>query len=332
MRDKMEAATKYIAYVPLGDAMPTDANPRAVDLPRLQEGVFDFNDLVDGPLDTLYEHGFRRFLIWNAFGLDYPIKQWSCTLNGIATKLSTNQSVDAYLNLIDLNFPPYRMMAQTFEPAIKRFKKAHHEVDIIAYVGTAMGNPHFNGLSDSQITARLKASLAPYVNTGCHMAFDTACVIPPDHWLAKYYQTIEAAGLKIYVEAAPWRYDYLKSKGFVSALEQLKNVNSISTQPQTPTVANGGYNGFLDPSLVMGERVGALFGSPPKKFTGWLDWFRRIVPRAFNAKQIDSVALHMNPFVGPPYATELITLNDVVSQLEQTNESNYSAYLSSDTN
>jgi hypothetical protein len=329
------SASKYIAFVPIGDAQATDANPRAVSLPRWAQGIFDFNDLVEGPLHTLYEHGFRRFMLWQPFGLTYPpgchskdcVKKWRYTVNGVAAICLTVQYVDDYLNLIALNYPPYRTMVKTFVPAINGFKSAHPDADIIIYNGSSLGNPHFNGLSDSQITARLNESLAPCFETKCDMAFDAACGIPPSHWMPRYYPTIEAAGLRVYVEAAPARYEYLKTKGFVSDLAQLKNVNRSNTRRMLPTAANGGFVGFLDPTLVKGERLGALFGQHPQRFASYLDWYKQIVPRALNSKQIDGMVLAMNPFVGPPYSSEILTLNDLTSQLQPTSESNYADYL-----
>ncbi len=136
----------------------------------------------------------------------------------------TPQNVDDWLNLINLNYQPYWRMINTFVPAIHHFKKELPAAEIIVYNGTAMGNPHFRSLDAAQIKERLDASLEPVFDTHCHMAFDSACMVPPDHWLAKYFSQIDAKGLHVYVEAAPWRYDYLEMRGFISALEQLRNV------------------------------------------------------------------------------------------------------------
>src|SRR6202142_937518 len=140
-------ASKYIAFVPVGDARATHTNPRAVSLPRSEQGIFDFNDLVDGPLTRLYQCGFRRFLIWQPFGLTYPqgcysndcLAPWTYMLNGIHTSYKTPQNVDDWLNLIDLKFSPYQLMIDTFVPAINRFKKTFPTAEIIIYNGTAFG-------------------------------------------------------------------------------------------------------------------------------------------------------------------------------------------------
>lgn len=326
---------KFIAYVPVGDAQSTHANPRAVNLPRAKEGIFDFNDLVDGPLTTLFKNGFRRFLIWQPFGLTYPsgchsndcLKPWKFTLNGIKTDYVTPQCVDDYLNLIDLDYAPYQRMVDTFVPAIMRFKRNHTSAEIIIYNGTSLGNPRFNSLSSAQIVARLNAALDPIFETHCHFAFDSACMIPPDHWLAHYYAQIDKKGLHVYVEAAPWRYEYLKTRGFVCSLEQLRNVTPESCKACTPTKANKGFVGFLDPAEVMGERIGCQFQPKPPRFATALEWLSKIVPRVFNSGQIDALLLTENPFLGPPYAPQEIRLEDLIDHLEKTEEHNYPDYL-----
>ncbi len=327
--------SKFIAYVPIGDAKPTAENPRAVNLPRWKDKIFDFNDLVEGPMLALYERGFRRFLLWQPFGLTYPpgcfsnncLSPWKFTLNGVQASYITPQNVDDWLNLINLNYQPYWRMINTFVPAIHHFKKELPAAEIIVYNGTAMGNPRFRSLNPAQIKERLDASLEPVFDTHCHMAFDSACMVPPDHWLAKYYSQIDAKGLHVYVEAAPWRYDYLEMRGFISALEQLRNVTPATCVPQKPTAANRGFIGFLDPAKVMGERIGALFGNPPKKFASDFDWYLKVVPRAFNSRQIDAIVLHQNAFLGPPLGPRSVTLEELIGGLEVTTESNYGAHL-----
>jgi hypothetical protein len=248
-------------------------------------------------------------------------------LNGIHSSYTTPQNVDDWLNLNDLNYAPYKRMIDTFVPAINRYKRTFQSAEIIIYNGTAFGNPHFNGLNHEQITTRLNAALAPIFQTHCHFAFDSACLIPPDHWLPQYYSQIDEKGLHVYVEAAPWRYDYLKMRGFISSLEQLNNVSPTTCRPQKPTVANGGFVGFLDPAEVMSERIGALFAGPPSRFASSLEWYSQIVPRAFNAGQIDAIVLHQNPFIGPPYTPQAITLDELTSKLETTTQRNYADYL-----
>jgi len=327
--------SKFIAYVPVGDAKPTATNPRAVNLPRAAQGIYDFNDLVEGPMLLLYKRGFRRFLLWQPFGLTYPpgcfsnacLPPWKYVLNGIHGSYRTPQNVDDWLNLIDLNYPPYQRMINTFVHAINHFKKELRDAEIIVYNGTAFGNPRFRSLNQSQVTTRLNVALSPVFETYCHLAFDTACLIPPEHWLPKYFSHIDDRGLHVFVEAAPWRYEYLKMRGFVCALEQLKNVNPASCRAQIPTSANGGFVGFLDPTEVMGERIGALFGGPPARFTSSLQWYSQIVPRAFNAGQIDAIVLHQNPFLGPPYSAEAISLEGLTADLVKTTESNYADFL-----
>ncbi len=68
--------SKFIAYVPIGDAKATATNPRAVDLPRAAKGIYDFNDLVEGPMLGLYERGFRRFLLWQPFGFNLSARMF----------------------------------------------------------------------------------------------------------------------------------------------------------------------------------------------------------------------------------------------------------------
>ncbi len=111
------------------------------------------------------------------------------------------------------------------------------------------------------------------------------------------------------------------------ALEQLKNVTPATCLPQKPTVANNGFVGFLDPTKVMGERIGALFGNAPSKFGNAIDWYSKVVPRAFNSKQIDAIALHQNSFLGPPLSPRYVTLEELIGGLEDTSESNYGAHL-----
>ena len=69
------------------------------------------------------------------------------------------------------------------------------------------------------------------------------------------------------------------------------------------------------------------FGASPKKFGGWLDWYTKIIPRAFNSGQIDGICLHMNPFIGPPYEDKSLTLAELISLLDETKETNYADYL-----
>ncbi len=127
----------------------------------------------------------------------------------------TALNVDDWLNLINLNHEPYWRMVNTFVPAIHHFKKELPAAEIIVYLGAAMGNPRFRSLNPAQIRQRLDAALQPVYDTHCHVAFDSACGIPPDHWMAKYYPHIDEKGLHVYVEAAPHRYDYLEMRGFV---------------------------------------------------------------------------------------------------------------------
>jgi hypothetical protein len=329
-------ASKFIAYVPIGDAQPTATNPRGVNLPRAKDKIFDFNDLIEGPLYKLYQRGFRRFLLWQPFGLTLPpgcysgncTPPWKFTLNGVeVTNFKTALYVDDWVNLINLNYGPYWRMVNTFVPAIHRFKKELPAAEIIIYLGAAMGNPKFRSLNPAQIRERLDASLEPVFDTHCHVAFDSACALPPNHWMAKYYPHIDSKGLHVYVEAAPWHYDYLEMRGFVSSLEQLKNVTPASSQLQKPTTANHGFIGFLDPAKVMGERIGALFGNAPKKYATAVDWYSKVVPRAFNSKQIDAIALHQNAFLGPPLSPRSVTMEELIGGLEDTSESDYGSLL-----
>jgi hypothetical protein len=320
-------ASRYIAFVSIASLAITPTNPRGIALPGWEKGVFDFNDLVDQTLLPLFKAGFRRFMLWNPWGGN-PTTSWKIVQNGFSVTLQVGSTIDDYLLLKSQDYPPYRLMVSTFEQAITRFQKATNNADIIVYCGTALGNPRFNGLNPSQIVARLNASLEPYFNTGCHMALDASSGIPPSHWLPQYYPTIEAAGLRVYVEAAPWNYPYLRTRGFISALEQLRNVTPASIRPQTPTQANGGFIGFADPAKITGERLGGLFGKPPAKYVSWLDWYKKIIPRAFNSGQIDSIVLAMNPFMGLPYAPNPpLTLAQLVSQLEITTDKNYGAFI-----
>jgi hypothetical protein len=324
-------ASKIVAYIPLADKLSTPMNPRCFNTPRNAENVFNFDDVVDTWMEPLYtKAGFRRFMLWNPFGLNPTMQTWKFTANGISGSYQTPQSVDAYLLLQQTGLARYKVMAETFVDAINRFKKKHADAQVIVYNGTAMGCPSFNGLSDEAIVARLKQSLAPCFDTKCDMAFDSACEVPPDHWLAKFYPTIEKAGLHVYVESAPWRYDYLRKRSFISDLLQLKNVAPANCVRMVPTKANGGFVGFLDPKTeVKGDRLGALFGSPPAKYKGdCLAWYSKVVPRAFNAGQIDGIILHMDPFLGAPYtANPAITVPQLISELEQTKETNYADYL-----
>ena len=213
---------------------------------------------MDG--SPLYK-GLPAYLLWNPWGLTWPIQTWSYSLNGVSgLTYKTSQSIDAYIELVESKFEPYKLLVDSFVPALNRFKSNHPDVEIIIYNGTAMGCPRFNGISSARILSRLSQSLWPCFVTKCHMAFDSACMFPPDHWLVKYFPTIEQQGLKVYVEAAPWRYDHLRTRGFISALEQLQNIVPTICHPIMPTLQNRGSVGFLDPKTeVKGDRLGALF-------------------------------------------------------------------------
>jgi hypothetical protein len=326
---KAADTSKFVVYVPLGDQLSTPANPRCFGMPGNTQGIFDYNYVVDQWLEPLYtKAGFRRFLLWNPFGLSPTIETWPTISNGISVNLQTPQSIDAWLLLQQSPSPEYKVVIYTFVLAINRFKRNHSDAQVIVYNGTSMGCPRFKDLSPAEIVARLVQSLKPVFDTRCDMAFDSGCMIPPDHWLPKFFPMIEQHGAKVYVEAVPWRYDHLRTRGFVSALEQLQNATGANCQPQTPTTVNGGWIGYLDPATeIKGDRLGALFGVPPARFSGWLDWYKQVVPRAFNAGQIDGLCLHMNPFIGPPYSLEAITLPQLISSLDVTTDSNYGDYL-----
>lgn len=304
--------SKYVAFVPIGDMALTATNPACVGTPKWYMGCYSYWDVVTDWLTPLYKAGFRRYLIWLPFGMG-PLQTWGpFPLNGTTCSYQTPQAVDQYLLTKQMNFEPYRELLDTFGPALKYFKLIHPEVQLIVYNGTAMGCVRFDS---GNIYNRLFAALAPILDVGCDLAFDSSCMIPAGHWLQRAYSML---GQKVYLESAPWRYPYMTNMGFFCDLLQLRNLGPANEKNLNP-LQNGGWVGNWNPATELTtptcDRIGALFGEP-------LATYRKCIPRAFNSKQIDAICLHQNMVLD-----QGITLTALEAGYDVTTETNYGDYL-----
>ena len=318
---------KYLAFFNVGDAEITDTNPRAMSLPGWFQQRYSFYDLVQQYLVPLYQKGFRRFVLEQCFGSD-PVTTWTTTLNGFPKIIESTLAFNDYLLMQDAakTFTPYADVLTTFVPAIKGFKATYPDVEVLGYIGTAFGLPAFDGLDTNGIAKLAWQCLKPYIDAGFDgLIFDSACMLPTGHWLFDVFARLKNVGIRCLVESSPWR-SIPTSYGFFSALDQQRNVGT-NPLPVIPSLANGGFPGFSDPAKIRGERMGFLAQAKAAAEPDTFSWLCDVLPRAFNAGQIDSIAIAAAWFLFSDFGMQDKTLADLAFLQANTTDANYGAYL-----
>lgn len=275
----------YISYNPIGNGGRTAENPRQINRNNGRlGGKDDFHFFFDNEIERAYQAGFRRFHLHHPFGIEWPKQKWTIKFHDRPDETwEIEQTIDHYLEC--LKDARYTNLCATFEPAAAKFLATHSDCELIAYTGQGYGHPKLEAMGSKQERFRyLTRALSPFINSGCSIAFDSACFLPENHWQSHYmHEVLPNLVPKIYIESQPWggpQYFHLDRFGVISDRVQWSNANRKS-------IARGE---FMDPANIRGERIAAIWAKVPPNFdTVVKEFYHDAVPKEL--ENFDAVTL-----------------------------------------